>query len=325
MNILKTFPLITFSLLAFAETKPLDEITLSFVGDIMLADGPGKTIDAGKDPLAEFEKYLKTADYNLGNLECAISTKGAADPEKPWSFRAHPKTVSVLKNKFHAVTVANNHSGDYGTDAFLETMEVLKNADLKFFGGGKNLKEAHAPLIVDVKGIKIAFLGYNEFKPRSFEAGPEWPGIAWSEDDQVLFDIKEARKMKVDLVIPFMHWGWESEQKPSDRQWALAKKMIDAGADAVIGSHPHVTQGADLYKNKPIIWSLGNFVFDGFSEGPTRWGWLLQMKFNKKEALSFKILAAHLDEPGTPHPEEAVKTPCWKKGDLKITECLFSK
>lgn len=314
----------TFSLLAFAESLPQDEITLSFVGDIMLADGPGKTIDAGKDPLALFEKYLKLADYNLGNLECAISSKGAANPEKPWSFRAHPKTISVLKNKFQAVTVANNHSGDYGTEAFLETMDILKNADLKFFGGGKNLKEAHTPLIAEVKGIKIAFLGYNEFKPRSFEAGPEWPGIAWSEDDQVLYDIKEAKKMKVNLVIPFMHWGWESEQTPSARQWTLAKKMIDAGADAVIGSHPHVTQGADLYKNKPIIWSLGNFVFDGFSEGPTRWGWLLQMKVNKKEALSFKILAAHLDESGTPHPEESVKTPCWKKGDVKISECPFS-
>lgn len=107
-------------------------------------------------------------------------------------------------------------------------------------------------------------LSYNEYKPRSFEAGPDWPGIAWSEDSQVTSDIRAARAAGTDLVIPFMHWGWERELAPTERQRQLARLMIDAGADLVVGGHPHVTQGAEYYRGKLIVYSLGNFVFDGF-------------------------------------------------------------
>ena len=119
-------------------------------------------------------------------------------------------------------------------------------------------------------GLRIAILGYNEYKPRSFEAGPNWPGVAWSEDSHVLRDIAAARAAGADIVIPFMHWGWERERQPSARQRRLARLMIDAGADAVVGGHPHVTQGDESYAGKPIIYSLGNFVFDGFDTGPSR-------------------------------------------------------
>jgi poly-gamma-glutamate capsule biosynthesis protein CapA/YwtB (metallophosphatase superfamily) len=87
------------------------------------------------------------------------------------------------------------------------------------------------------QGLRVAVLAYNEFKPRSFEAGADWPGIAWSEDSQVVADIRAARAAGADLVIPFMHWGWEREPQASARQRQLARLMIDAGADLVVGGH----------------------------------------------------------------------------------------
>ena len=134
---------------------------------------------------------------------------------------------------------------------------------------------------IDKNGLKIAVLGYNEFKPRAFEAGANWPGVAWSEDDLVIADIRAAKAAGADLVIPFMHWGWEKETRPSERQKTFARRMIDEGAALVVGSHPHVTQGAEIYKGKPIIYSLGNFVFDGFDYPEARRGWLLRLKLDK--------------------------------------------
>jgi len=115
-----------------------------------------------------------------------------------------------------AVALANNHSGDFGPEAFADMLQLLKKGGLPQVGGGMNLKEAHAPLIFERKGLRIAVLSYNEFQPRSFEAGHNLPGVAWSEDQQVVADILAARTVhKADLVIPIMHWGWENEGQPT--------------------------------------------------------------------------------------------------------------
>jgi len=172
------------------------------------------------------------------------------------------------------------------------------------------LRQAHAPLWLEKNGLKIAVLAYNEFKPRSFEAGANWPGIAWSEDSHVVADIRAARAAGATVVIPFMHWGWEREPEPTERQRQLARLMIDAGADAVVGGHPHVTQGADTYRGKPIIWSLGNFVFDGFELPAAKVGWLLRMSVDQHGVLSWDTLEAHMDAAGTPHPKPGANSPC---------------
>jgi len=183
-----------FAVLLFLAGSALAEpVRLVFVGDIMLDDGPGRVIASGRDPLAEFSAILGKADFTLGNLECPIATGGKALDSKIYTFRAHPRVLPLLKGRFDALALSNNHSGDYGQAAFLETLDHLKNLGIVSFGGGRNLKEAHAPLWIEKRGLRIAVLGYNEFKPRSFEAGPYWPGIAWSEDSQVLADIHAAR------------------------------------------------------------------------------------------------------------------------------------
>ena len=298
-----------------------EPVHLIFAGDIMLDDGPGRLIAQGGDPLAPFANVLKEADYRIGNLECPVADSGQPHEHKIFNFRAKPATLSVLQGRFDAVSLANNHAGDYGHDAFRETMHHLSQAGIAYFGGGNNLSEAHKPLWIDRKGLKIAVLGYNEFKPRSFEAGADWPGAAWSEDDHVIADIRTAKAAGADLIIPFMHWGWEKETQPSERQRQFARKMIDEGAAIVVGGHPPVTQGAEYYKGKPIIYSLGNFVFDGFDYDTAKRGWLLRLKLDKSGILFWDTLVAQMDEDGTPHPVSGIFSPCGRGGDEVLVEC----
>ncbi len=180
-------------------------VSLVFAGDIVLDDSAGEMIRRGEDPFADFAGVFRDADIRIGNLECVIATTGSAG-DKNYTFRAHPRTLPVLKQHFDALALANNHSGDFGRPAFSEMLGLLKQSGLGQFGGGHNLSEAHTPLIIERKGIRVALLGYNEFMPRSFEADYNAPGVAWSEDEQVVADIKKARTVySADLVIPVMH------------------------------------------------------------------------------------------------------------------------
>lgn len=279
---------------------PADTVKLLFAGDIMLDDGPGRAIAAGRDPFAAFAHEFAWADVRIGNLECPIATGGTALDNKIYAFRASPRVIEHLQGRFDALSVANNHSGDYGQEAFVETLALLDIAGIGSFGGGLDLKAAHAPYWIERKGLRIALLGYNEYKPRSFEAGPNWPGVAWSEDSHVVRDIRAARAAGAHIVIPFMHWGWENEEQPSSRQRQLARLMIDAGADAVVGTHPHVTQGEETYAGKPIIYSLGNFVFDGFDTAAGKTGWLLRLRVGRQGVLDWEVISAHIDGDGLP-------------------------
>lgn len=310
------------ALIALAPAAAAESLSLIFAGDVMLDDGPGRVVADGRDPLAAFAPLLAGADYRIANLECPVATTGSPLDNKIYSFRAHPRVLSVLQGRFDAVSLANNHSGDYGQAAFAETMALLDGAGIRRFGGGRHLVEAHAPLWIERKGLRIAVLGYNEFKPRVFEAGADHPGIAWSEDSHVIADIRAARKAGADLVIPFMHWGWEREPEPSARQRALARRMIDAAAAAVVGGHPHVTQDAELYRGRPIVYSLGNFVFDGFDELPAgRVGWLLRLELDRRGVAAWRTFEARMDGEGVPSPATGAVTPCGRRGDRVVGAC----
>ncbi len=294
-----------------------DDFELIYAGDIMLADLPGKAIARGIDPFAEFAEVLRGADATIGNLECVVATGGEA-VEKPWVFRADPKVLPLLKRHFGIVSLANNHTGDFGHAAFLEQLELLDKNKLAYFGGGRDCAQARKPHMLNIKGLRVALLGYNEFKPRSFEAGPDWPGVAWSVDEQVVADIRAARtRHRADLVIPYMHWGWENEPA-NDRQKQLARVMIEAGADMVIGGHPHVTQETEYYQGKLIVYSLGNFVFDGFEEGPSRIGWLVRLRMNKLGLVAWDTIVAHMDDEGIPHLVRDAKSPSGIAGSETI-------
>ena len=298
------------------------EVDMVFVGDVMVAEIPGQLIARGIDPLAPFGKLLDAHDLRIGNLECVVATGGTAEA-KPFTFRADPDVLPVLKHHFDAMSVANNHSGDFGKDAFAEELGLMRKAGLPYFGGGIDATEAHKPLILERNGLRIALLGYVEFKPRSFEAGAHLPGVAWSgEDDQVIEDIAAARRdYHAEIVIPYMHWGWEEEPNPSPRLREFARRMIDAGADMVVGGHPHVTQGAEMYKGKPIVYSLGNFLFNSFDTEATTTGWVLSARIGRDGVRTWRTYVARLDADGVPHPAFDKSSPCGRAGDAEVRSC----
>lgn len=299
-----------------------DQVRLVFVGDIMVAETPGELIARGDDPFAPFAPLLAAHDVRIGNLECVVATTGTAE-EKPYTFRADPRTLPVLKRHFDAVSLANNHSGDFGKAAFAEQLDLLEKAGLPYFGGGRDATRAHAPWIVERNGLRIALLGYVEFKPRSFEADATRPGVAWSgEDDDVIEDILAARRVHhADIVIPYLHWGWEDEPDPSPRLRAFARRMIDAGADMVVGGHPHVTQGAEYYRGKPIVYSLGNFLFNGFDTPATTTGWVLSATVGRDGVVDWRTHVARLDADGVPHPDPAAPSPCASPDRQSVRQC----
>ena len=311
-----------------APTAPAQEAseptaTLVFVGDIMLDRTPGQHIAAGEDPFAHCASILEKADLTVGNLECVIATSGQR-VDKKYTFRASTRSLPWLARYFDAVSLANNHTGDFGKGALVEQIERLDRAGVLAFGAGRDRYEAHRPLIVERKGIRIALLGYNEFRPRAFEAGPNAPGVAWSDDEPVVADLKAVRASgNADVVITFMHWGREYQFQPNERQKSLARLMIDSGADIVIGGHPHVTEGAEYYKDKLIVYSLGNFVFDDFKDvvpaldEPSRTSWVLRLKVAKSGLLEWDTLVTRTGDDGFPRPLPGACAPRGRAGKVE--------
>ena len=287
-------------------TTKSSTVSLLVVGDMMLAGAPGQAMQQGRDPFGGFSQLFKDSDIRIGNLECVVATKGSEEPDKPNTFRAHPRSLKYLRKYFDAVGLANNHSGDFGPEAFTEMLGLLKKNGIAYYGAGHNLKEAHTPVVFERNGMRIAILGYDDFQPRNLEADHDRVGVAWSEDEQVVRDIQAARKeWRADIVIPVMHWGWE-EPVANARQRQLARLMIDAGADAVIGGHPHQVQDTERYKNKPIFYSLGNFVFDGFSLPENNLGWALRMELDKSGVRNWQVHTAAISSKGIPSPTKQV-------------------
>ena len=277
-------PAVVEPYLGMADERRQDAVKIVFAGDVMLDGGPGHAIVHGSDPFAEFASIFNKADIAVCNLECVIA-EGGEQVLKPYTFRGPQKSIPLLKKYFSAINVANNHSCDFGKEAFMDELTALKKADLGYFGGGCNRQEAYQPLIIERNGLRIALLGFNRFPPKSFMAGQQEPGTAWLVEDDVVKAIKSAREEHhADIVIPYLHWGKEDHPEPTAEQKELARRLIDAGANAIIGAHPHVIQTIDIYKGRPIVYSLGNMVFDYYPVDPEVWtGWIVQLTFNKPD------------------------------------------
>jgi poly-gamma-glutamate capsule biosynthesis protein CapA/YwtB (metallophosphatase superfamily) len=302
-------------------TEASQPLSILFAGDIVLDGQPGVWVSQGKDPLQHFAAIFKSTDITVANLECVVTDKGQAS-NKIFTFRASPAALPVLHRHVDVVALANNHSGDFGKAAFADMLDRLEKEQLPYVGGGRNLSTAHQPFIIHKHGLKLALLSYNEFMPRSFEAGANQAGIAWGEDEQVVQDIRAAReKYHADLVIPFMHWGWENEKNSSQRQQQLAKLMIDAGADAVVGGHPHVTQEIDIYRGKPIFYSIGNFVIDALDNEEQSKGWIVRLQLDATGVLAWDTRMAKISDDGIPDRVPEAMTPCWSRTTGTIRNC----
>lgn len=240
-------------------------VTLTFVGDIMLAGRVGKAAQPHglPDLFTGVQSTLTTDDLTIGNLECAVSTRGVAE-KKTYVFRADPALLTGLRESgVEAVTLANNHALDFGRQALRDTLEQLRAAGITPVGAGADANEAYRPAFLPVGTVRVALLGASHVLPSTrWYAGDGRSGIASAYDPaRLLAEIRLARA-NAELVIVYLHWGREREIRPAEYQRVLAQQCIDAGADLVAGSHPHVLQGFEYYRSKLIIYSLGNFIFN---------------------------------------------------------------
>jgi len=239
--------------------------TLAFVGDVLLGYGMVETLidrHGVHYPWDNVRSILTSADYAMANLECAISTRGQPQPRKEWTFRGKPETLEGLRSGgIDVVSLANNHTLDYGTDAFLDTLEHLDRYGVARVGGGRNLAEALRPHIWEKDGLKVGFLAATAIYPGGWEATGTRPGLLVTHyESQVMKAIRDLRET-VDVVVVGVHWGVERDPMPDAYQRRYGRALVDNGAHLVIGHHPHVLQGIEVYRGALIAYSLGNFVF----------------------------------------------------------------
>lgn len=270
-------------------------VTLLFVGDVMLSRGIEAIVKKygrgdWRYPFLNVAETIQTADLVFGNLEGPISSRGKNQGSE-YSFRAQPEAVEGLKFAgFDVLSLANNHIIDWGPEALADTIEILKANGIHPVGAGRDRREANEPLVVKVKNTKLAFLAYTTLFPKSFEL------------ERVKAKIKEIKTSKLaDLIILSLHWGEEYAKQPSAEQIAIGHKLIEAGADLIVGHHPHVVQEMEYYKGGWIAYSLGNFVFDqNFDEATSR-GLMLKVIVQNKEIKGVEEILIKFTKTFQPH------------------------
>ncbi|PYI56302.1 CapA family protein [Paenibacillus flagellatus] len=286
-----------------------NRVSLTFVGDVIFAQNVEAALKAnGFDyPYKQVRSYLENADVTIANLETPVTERGEA-ADKEYAYRSSPKALPAFKEAgFDIVNLANNHILDYGTTGLLDTFDHLDKAGIRWFGAGRNAELAFKPVIVEKKGMKIAFLGFSKVVPtQDWKAGKSRPGVADTYALPVPLEAIRNAKKQADLVVVVAHWGVERQDTPEKYQKDYARQYIDAGADLVVGGHPHVLQGFDHYNGKWIAYSLGNFIFT-MNENPKTWETvILQASCSKTDGCSLKAVPV-LTKLANPEPmgEEA--------------------
>jgi poly-gamma-glutamate synthesis protein (capsule biosynthesis protein) len=251
-------------LLLFIPTVvPAEPVVINAVGDIMLA-GSGTDLfnRTGYDyPFSATTAVLRQGDLTIGNLESPLARSGTEFTGKKFRFRSDPAAGAALQRAgFHHLSLANNHILDYGASGLRETLATLDGIGITHAGAGSNLENARRASMVTVKGVTIALLSYSFTYPAEFYARSNRAGTAPGYEQFYRSDIARA-KQSADYVIVSFHWGVESAGVPKDYQKYTAHRAIDAGADVILGHHPHVLQGIEYYKGGVVFYSLGNFAF----------------------------------------------------------------
>ena len=280
------------------DIKDRNFVTLAFGGDIMLDRGVRNSVvkNFNDDYSALFTKLdiLKDSDISFANLEGTASDQGS-DMHNLYSFRMDPAVVPALSGAgINILSVANNHVGDWGRPAYIDTLARLKENEILYTGGGNNKAEAETPAIIEKYGMKIGFLGFSDKGPDFMATDANKAGILLATDPDFDTIIQNAAK-QVDYLVVSFHFGEEYQTKHNARQEELAHKAVDDGAKLVIGSHPHVVEDTEVYSRKDctqsscasfIAYSLGNFIFDQSFSTNTMQGMLLQIKLFKDGSMT---------------------------------------
>ncbi len=321
----------------YYESAPAVEVTM--VGDMI----PGRHVAeymAKKGvswPFKLVAPLVSGADLTIGDLECPLTDRYEV-PYTGMEFVAPAETIDGIKMLgLDIAALANNHSTNFGRTALTDTIELLKENGIAYTGGGYDYNEAHHPAFLEAGGKTFAYLNYNSIKG-SLDASATEPGVAWinmqpwypdSEQDfqTVESDIREARK-QADVVIVGFHWSKEYVYEPNPSMVALAHRACDAGADMVVGQHPHSVQSLESYDGKLIAYSLGNFIFDQRFSEQVRQGFFLNCDFRDGVLTSLEMVPYRISNTcqtvpyegseGQPLLDRVLKVSGWKLSGTSI-------
>lgn len=284
------------------------ETTVAFVGDIMLSRSVGARLRQVGDWGYSFDKtsdWLRDADLAFGNLETAI-TPGKPVKSGEMAFRADAETALALARAgFDVLSLANNHTPNFGQAGLRDTFKYLDAAGVRRVGAGVDDFEAWQPAYLNVRGLVVAFIAANDSDvvPGSYGAAPGRAGTAIMDVAKLRDAVAEARPNS-DVVVVSMHSGREYVTKPNSRQVTFARAAVDAGADLVVGHHAHVVQEMEIYKGKPILYGLGNFVFDQTWSEPTQEGLAVRAVFAGRELRRLEFLPVRVGRDYRPTPAD---------------------
>ena len=296
-----------------SEKEPTPEIfTISFTGDFSLADNwyiapkydeRGGVTGILGDTMLE---TMKNSTFLVVNSEFTVSDRGTPLPGKMYTFRATPERLNIYNEiGVDLATLANNHVYDYGEDAFLDMLIAFDEYQIPHIGAGKNLAEAEEPYYVTIGGYKFAFIAATRAEKNVMTpaATADTPGTFWCYDPTEVINLIASLRDKVDFIIPIIHFGRENSHDLEDAQMESARAYIDAGADVVVGHHAHVLQGVEIYNNKPIIYNLGNFLFNNVDTDTA----LFQITLDQTGHMEYYILPAFQTDSKTILLEDGAK------------------
>ncbi len=271
--------------------------TISIVGDVSLADNwyiapkydsrGGITGILSEDIL----NIMKDSDLMIANSEFTISSRGSAMPGKLYTFRAKPERVDIYPEMgVDLLTLANNHVYDFGQDAFLDMLDILNEKKMPYIGAGRNIEEAKKPYYYILGGYKFAFVNATRAEKYKLTPGAteDSEGVFRCYDSGLLLEEVKSLRQESDYVVAIIHYGREDSHELEEEQIKLSHDLIDSGADIVVGHHAHTLQGIEVYNHKPIIYNLGNYLFNDQTDDTA----IFQISMKENNTMYYQIIPA---------------------------------
>ena len=299
-----------------SDSRPGAVVTTTIVGDIMLGRRVGDSLEQRGDPSAVFRplaERLGTADITVGNLESTLSMSGPPTQGGD-SFGADTSVLEGLRLAgFDLLSVANNHLGDFGDDAIVETLERLDDAGFRTVGAGADLAQAAEPVVITVHGVRVGFVATDSIgeTPAAGRGSPgtnriNAPPRTGPLDRQALDRVADSvRELDADVVIALPHWGTQYTNQPERSQRRISRALTDAGVDVVVGGHPHWVQGWESIAGATVVHSLGNFVFDMDFMRETNEGIFVEIVSRGGRVVAIEPVPYVIDARFTPRPAGA--------------------
>ncbi len=289
------------------------ELTMTMVGDVMMGRYVNDVVEQhGTEYVFRYvSPYFKNSDYVSGNFDQTVLLKEEKEykkADKQMGLHTNENVVKAMKEQgFTLFNLANTNTMNYGEIGLLDTLKTFKNEEIEVVGAGENLESAKNIIYKEINGVRVATIGFTDVYPEKSNATDKRAGVLTMDPD-LLFELigkaKDANQGNADLVVVNANWGQEYDSEPSPRQQKLGRAMIDAGADIIVGHHPHVLQSVEAYKKGIIFYSLGNFVFDqGWTK--TKDSALVQYNLDANGQAKVEIVPLVLKE-GTPRPASSM-------------------